>query len=71
MIPIEQLDNEDEDKKFYRERYWIDQLKPNLNVQKPGRTKAEWRQENIEYVKQQAHDYYEQNKERFIEYSKE
>ena len=31
-----------------RERYWIDELKPDLNIQIPTRTPKEWYEENKE-----------------------
>jgi len=53
-----------------RESYYI---RNNLciNIRVPGRTKKEWCEDNIEYVKQKAKDYREDNKEKYKQYHKE
>lgn len=61
MIPIEECE---EAARAVRERYWIDEIRATLNVQKPGRTTAEWRADNAEYRTEQQREYYLANKER-------
>ena len=53
-----------------RERYWIDELKPNLNIQIPTRTPKEWYEENKEYVMEKTKKYAEEHKENVIKYKK-
>ncbi len=45
-----------------RERYFIDQINPSLNVTKPCRTDAEWRAENREYLRAEKKRYAEEHK---------
>lgn len=56
IILIEKYPCNDIDELLQRERYWIDKHKPKLNVVLPKRSNAE---------------YYEDNKERFIEHNKQ
>ena len=53
-----------------RERYWIDELKPDLNIQIPTRTPKEWYEENKEYVMEKTKKYAEEHKENVIKYKK-
>jgi hypothetical protein len=50
-----------------RERYWVDQLKPELNMIMPRRTKAEYCQDNKEIMAEKRQEYYNKNKEVIIE----
>jgi hypothetical protein len=54
-----------------RERYWYEQLKANLNINYPARTKKEHYEENKEKTKEQHKEYYEENKEKLKEQHKE
>ena len=54
-----------------RERYWIDTLRPKLNIQKPLRTYKEWCSDNPNYFKDWYNknntynfEYYQKNKDR-------
>lgn len=44
-----------------RERYFIDELKPDLNIQKPGRSKKQWTEDNSERLSDLSKEYYERN----------
>ena len=46
-----------------RERYWIDLYKPNLNKMIPTRSQKEYREDNVEKIKEINKIYYENNKE--------
>lgn len=46
-----------------RERYWIDELRPSLNIQIPRRTKHEWNDDNKEHNARKMKEYYQTNKE--------
>lgn len=54
-----------------RERYWIEELKPTLNIQIPLQTKPEYdkknRENNKEIFKEKSKNDYERNKDRFKE----
>ena len=67
IIEIDKGEYDDKDSAI-RERYWIEELNANLNTQIPSRTRKEWREEHrneqINYLK----IYYQENKEKFIEY---
>jgi len=54
-----------------KEREYIEVLKPTLNLKIPTRTQKEYRQDNIEQIKEYNKEYYEQNKDKFSERSKE
>lgn len=54
-----------------RERYFIDEMKPDLNVVKPGRTKKEWKEDNKEKMKEYHKDYNQINREKLTERKKE
>ena len=67
IIEIEKGEYDDKDSAI-RERYWIEELNANLNNDIPSRTQKEWKEEHrneqINYLK----IYYQENKEKFIEY---
>ena len=54
-----------------RERYWYEELKGNLNIQYPARTKKEWSDENKDKMKEQQKKWCEENKEKNKEKRKE
>jgi hypothetical protein len=49
MIEIEKYDCKDGNEKSKKERYWYDELKPTLNLNKPDRARGEWRMDNREH----------------------
>ena len=51
-----------------RERYFIEQLKPQLNLRVPTRTENEWRQENRDIFLEKRKQYREANRDKIIEY---
>ena len=53
--------------KHERERYWYDQLKPNMNDDKPNRSKKEWTDEHKEHKKEYDKIYREKNKDKILE----
>lgn len=53
-----------------RERQVIDELKPSLNKNLPTRTDAEYRQDNREERLTKKKEYYQQTKDKWIEYHK-
>ena len=64
IILIENCECKSRDELHRRERYWIDELKPELNKNIPRRTYAEWYQVNKEDIKQRHKEYRENNKEK-------
>jgi group I intron endonuclease len=71
IILIENYPCNSKDELHARERYWIDELKPTLNKQLPGRTKKEWAEDNREYLTEKKKQYYEDNKEEIRQYKKQ
>ena len=71
MIPIEQYICNNKDELVIRERYYIDLLRPTLNIVKPGRTMKEYYEDNKEKIAEINKKYRETNKEKIAEYSKE
>ena len=57
MVEIEKYPCNDEHEACTRERYWYEQLYASMNTQKQTRTKAEWREDNKEYLQE-----YEKNR---------
>jgi hypothetical protein len=55
------------DKLRKREAFWIKKLKANLNKTIPGRTNAEWRADNKEYIFSAKKKYRDENKEKIAE----
>jgi hypothetical protein len=49
-----------------RERYWIKELKPTLNICEPNRTYKEWREDNKEYYRNKQRDYKERKQMKVI-----
>lgn len=71
IILIETCPCDDKDELHKRERYWIDELKPELNREIPGRTSKEWYVDNKVKVQLQCKEYYTENKEHIKQKSKE
>ena len=63
MILVEKYPCNDVHEAKARERYWITELKANLNVDMPTRTAKEYREDNKEYIKEWFKNY-DQNPER-------
>jgi hypothetical protein len=57
MVEIEKFDATDKRELLSRERYWIELLRPSMNKAIPGRTGAEWFQDNAEKRKEQMKQY--------------
>lgn len=70
MIEIEKYNAIDGYDAKKRERYWIEELKANLNNNIPTKTSNEWYKENKEELKGKRKDYYKENKEKLNEYQK-
>ena len=68
MIEIEKYKATDKRELEKRERYWIDTLKPSLNIQIPTQTIKEWYEINKDKIKEKAKEYYEINKDKIKEY---
>jgi hypothetical protein len=51
-----------------RERYWIEQLKAELNSLIPSRTQQEYQQQNKDKIDKYHQQYYQQNKIKIAEY---
>lgn len=71
MVMIEEFPCENKLQKGKRERYWIELLKPSLNVNTPTRTIKEWREHNGDKIKEQCKKYYENNIDKIKEQMKE
>ena len=67
MAEIEKVDL---DKRYERERFWIENTEKCVNIVVPGRTRAEYRQENKEQRLEYSKAYRLANKERISEYQK-
>lgn len=70
MIEIERYNAVDGYDATKRERYWIEELKANLNMVIPTRTEKEYYESNKEIIKKNSKKYYENNKEHCIEINK-
>jgi len=71
MIQLEEKSVENKREKEALEREWIEKLKPSLNIQLPTRSRKEWVNDNMEYVKEKCKEKYIQNKEKILEKRKE
>jgi hypothetical protein len=71
MIEIEKFDCKDGNEAKARERYWIEELKSDLNSSIPTRTYNEYYQDNKEQILEQHKNYRETNKEQILEQQKE
>jgi len=70
MIPIEEYPCNSKNELLIRERYYIDLLRPTLNIQLPGRTDKEWYEDNKEKIAEKAKKYRNANKEQILERGK-
>jgi hypothetical protein len=64
MIQIEQYNAQDKRELLSKERYWIEQLKPALNKDIPGRTSQEYYQDNKEIINRKTQTYKQLNREK-------
>jgi len=71
IIIIEEYPCENVNEARIRERYWIEQLKPTLNIYIPSRTDKEYREDNKEVLAEKNKKYREQNKEIIAEKKKQ
>jgi hypothetical protein len=63
MILIEKYPCNDINEARARERYWIKELKPTLNIRIPNRDCKEWYQDNKEKVLLKTREYHQLNKD--------
>ena len=68
IIMLEEYSCENKKQLEKRERYYIELLKSNLNVELPSRTKEEYKQQNKENKKQLDKKYREKNKDKIKQY---
>jgi hypothetical protein len=78
MIQIEELNCSNSREALLRERYWIELLKPLLNIISPITFQEEkiiqkknWYEENKEHILEKAKENYEENKDKKLEYQKQ
>jgi len=71
MIMIEEISCENKRQKEQRERYWIEELKPNLNTQTPCRSIQEYKETCKEKIKESNKKYREKNRTRLLEKQRE
>ena len=71
IILIEVYECKNRDELHRRERYWIDELKPELNRLRPIITTEERKEYDKEYNKKYKKQYYEKNKEQIKEQTKQ
>lgn len=71
MIMVEEIKCNNKLEVEKKERYWIEELKSDLNKIIPTRTQKEYRNDNKEQIKEKKKEYYEknyeQNKEKLYE----
>jgi hypothetical protein len=70
MIEIEKYPCNDANEARKRERYWLEELKANLNCDVPGRTQKEYYLDNKDKISEQKKEYYEDNKDKVKEQKK-
>ena len=63
IVPVEEYPCENVNQARIRERYWIEELKAELNKQVPSRAYKEYREDNKEKIKEKDKRYRENNKE--------
>jgi len=71
MIAIQEYPCNSKRELLIKERYYIDLLRPRLNINIPTRTFKEWYGDNKEKIIENIREYYENNKEKITEYNKE
>ena len=67
MLEVEKFPCSNKTESDVRERYWLELLNANMNMQIPNRNIKEWRSNNKEQLKAKKKAYYETNKETFNE----
>jgi hypothetical protein len=67
MLEVEKYSCNDKRELHSRERYWLEQLKANLNCRIPTRTEIEYRKNNKHILKEYFKDYYQENKDKIKE----
>jgi len=70
MIQIEPFSCNSKKELETRERYWIEILKSKLNCVIPTRTQKEYRNDNIDIIKENLKKYYKENANKIIEQHK-
>jgi len=75
MLQIENIKCKDKREALIREKYWIEILKPKLNINNPYTSveekvvqKNDWYEDNKDYILEKAKNNYEENKEQKIKY---
>ena len=75
MLQIENIKCKDKREALIREKYWIEILKPKLNINNPYTSveekvvqKHDWYEDNKDYILEKAKNNYEENKEQKIKY---
>ena len=75
MLQIENIKCKDKREALIREKYWIEILKPKLNINNPYTSveekvvqKNDWYENNKDYILEKAKNNYEENKEQKIKY---
>jgi hypothetical protein len=71
MIEIEKFPCKDGNEARTQERYWFEQLGATLNMIYPIRSQKEYREENIEHIKEQKKTYYLENIDKIKKYHEE
>lgn len=71
MVQIETYEAKDKHHLHSRERYWIEELKPILNVQIPTRTQKRYQEEYRKYNKEKRASYNKANKDHIATQSRE
>lgn len=74
IVPVEDFPCENVNQATIRERYWVEELKPELNKHIPSRSNQEWGkyyyEKNKDKINERHRNYNEKNKERLAEIAK-
>ena len=71
FVEIEQYNATDKADLHKREKFWVDELKSELNCKIPTRKHKEWRQDNKYNISEQKKQYCEENKDKLKENTKQ
>lgn len=71
MVPLEEYPCENKTQQRIREQYWINSLKPELNMKSAHATKGEYYQKHAEEIKERSRVRRETHAEELKEYQKE
>jgi translation initiation factor 2B subunit (eIF-2B alpha/beta/delta family) len=71
MVEVEKYEAKDKRHLHKQERYWIEELKAELNKKNPSRTEKEYYTDNKELIKEKSKEYYIDNKDKLKEKRKE